>query len=114
MGIRDQGREVVKELVRKFSENYAEYTRSASAYNETLLRVDFLNPFLEALGWDVENKKGSPQHLREVVHEDIVLIGDDERSASKKPDYAFRLGMERKFFLEAKKPSVIIATSDRS
>jgi hypothetical protein len=32
MGIRDQGREVVKELVRKFSENYAEYTRSASTY----------------------------------------------------------------------------------
>lgn len=114
MGIRDQGREVVKELVKKFSENYAEYTRSASNYNETLLRVDFLNPFLEALGWDVENNKGVPQHLREVVHEDIVLIDDDERSASKKPDYAFRLGMERKFFLEAKKPSVAIATSDRS
>ncbi len=114
MGIRDQGREVVKELVRKFSENCAEYTRSASTYNETLLRVDFLNPFLEALGWDVENKKGVPQHLREVVHEDIVIIDDDERSASKKPDYAFRLGVERKFFLEAKKPSVVIATSDRS
>jgi predicted type IV restriction endonuclease len=62
MGIRDQGRAVVKELVKKFSENYAEYTRSASTYNETLLRVDFLNPFLEALGWDVENKKGAPQH----------------------------------------------------
>jgi hypothetical protein len=54
MGIRDRGREVVKELVKKFSENYAEYTRSASTYNETLLRVDFLNPFLEVLGWDAD------------------------------------------------------------
>jgi hypothetical protein len=114
MGVRDQGREVVKKLVKKFDENRAEYTRSASSYNETQLRVDFLNPFLEALGWDVDNEKGVPQHLREVVHEDIVLIDDDERSASKKPDYAFRLGVERKFFLEAKKPSVAIATNDRS
>src|SRR5579875_1804617 len=113
MVTRDQGREVVKELVKKFGENRAEYTRSASNYNETQVRVDFLNPFLEALGWDVDNKKGAPQHLREVVHEDIVLI-DDEGSASKKPDYAFRIGGERKFFLEAKKPSVAIATSDRS
>lgn len=112
MDIRDQGRETVRELVKKFGEKRAEYMRST--YNETLLRVDFLNSFLEALGWDVENKKGAPQHLREVVHEDIVVIDDDEGSASKKPDYAFRLGSERKFFLEAKKPSVAIATSDRS
>jgi type I restriction-modification system DNA methylase subunit len=112
MDPRDQGREVVTELVKKFSENRAEYMRAT--YNETLLRVDFLNPFLEALGWDVENRKGVPQHLREVVHEDIVVIGDDDTSASKRPDYAFRLGTERIFFLEAKKPSVAIATSNTS
>jgi type I restriction-modification system DNA methylase subunit len=112
--VRDQGKELVKGLVKKFEDDYAAYTRSASSYNETLLRVDFLNPFLEALGWDVDNKKGAPQHLREVIHEDIVLIDNDEKSVSKKPDYAFRLGIERKFFLEAKKPSVAVATSDPS
>ncbi|HEY1349395.1 MAG TPA: DNA methyltransferase [Ktedonobacteraceae bacterium] len=111
MDTRDQGRAFVRELVKKFAEKRVEYVHPT--YNETPLRVDFLNPFLEAFGWDVENKKGAPQHLREVVHEDIVVI-DDEGSVSKKPDYAFRLGGERKFFLEAKKPSVAIATSDRS
>lgn len=65
--------------------------------------MDFLNPFLETPGWYIENKKGAPQHLREVVHADIVAI-DDEGSASKKPDDAIRLGGERTFFLEAKKP----------
>jgi len=114
MSERDEGRERVKDLVMRFSENQAEYARAGSEYNETELRNDFLNPFLQALGWDVSNEKHVPQHLREVVHEDIVQIDDDGRSMSKKPDYAFRLGMERKFFLEAKKPSVSIATSNES
>jgi hypothetical protein len=107
--------EIVQGLVQRFRENYHEYTRTHSDYNETLLRIDFLNPFLAALGWDVENKKQAPQHLREVVHEDTVQVDDtDEKSLNKKPDYAFRVGHERKFFLEAKKPSVAIATNDRA
>ncbi len=107
--------EIVQGLVQRFRENYHEYTRANSDYNETLLRIDFLNPFLAALGWDVENKKQAPQHLREVVHEDTVQVDDtDEKSLNKKPDYAFRVGHERKFFLEAKKPSVAIATNDRA
>lgn len=115
MAERDEGRERVRDLVRRFGENSGEYTRSGSDYNETQLRTDFLNPFLQALGWDVLNEKRAPQHLREVVHEDIVQVDDDESGTiSKKPDYAFRVGLERKFFLEAKKPSVSILTSNRS
>lgn len=101
MEARDQGREIIRKLVKKFGADRTGYTRSS--YNETQLRVDFLNPFLKTLGWDVDNKKGAPQHLREVVHEDIVITDDDDGPAGKKPDYAFRLGAERKFFLEAKK-----------
>ena len=104
--------ELVKELVDKFACNHTAYTESHSDYNETQLRVDFLDRFLAALGWDVFNDKQAPQHLREVVHEDTVEIEDSGEVLAKKPDYALRLGAERKFFVEAKRPSVPIATSN--
>lgn len=91
-------------LVDKYLQHRQQYVRSNSTYNETLLRNDFLNPFLEILGWDVQNKQGVPQHLREVVHEDTVEFAEDEEGIRKKPDYALRLGSERKFFVEAKNP----------
>jgi len=37
-----------------------------------------------------------------VIHEDAIKVG----SATKAPDYAFRIGGTRKFFVEAKRPSV--------
>lgn len=104
----------VKELVDKFACNHTAYTESHSDYNETQLRVDFLDHFLVALGWDVFNDKQAPQHLREVVHEDTVEIEDSGEVFAKKPDYALRLGAERKFFVEAKRPSVPIATDNTS
>jgi len=115
MSIREDGRKQVQLLVERFRDNYGEYTNTNSSYNETQLRIDFLNPFLQALGWDVSNERHVPQHLREVIHEDRVSIETDDESGfvSKKPDYAFRVGVERKFFLEAKKPSVAVAIDSR-
>ncbi|MCD8127120.1 MAG: hypothetical protein LUD82_06605 [Clostridiales bacterium] len=72
-------------------------------YNETQVRVDFLNPFFQLLGWDVMNEKGLPQHLREVTHEATVIVEEAGVRRSKKPDYSFRIGTEILFFLEAKK-----------
>ena len=56
----------------------------------------------EALGWDVHNKQGYAERYKDVVHEDQVKIGQ----ATKAPDYSFRVGGTRKFFVETKKPSV--------
>ena len=62
----------------------------------------------KALGWDVDNEQGYAEAYKDVVHEDAIQIG----GATKAPDYCFRIGGTRKFFLEAKKPSVNIkATS---
>lgn len=71
-------------------------------YNETQLRREFLDPFFTGLGWDVENKQGYAEAYKDVVHEDAIKIG----TATKAPDYSFRIGGLRKFFVEAKKPSV--------
>jgi hypothetical protein len=74
-------------------------------YNETKTRLGYINPFFKALGWDVDNSMGNAEAYREVIHKDKVKIG----GATKAPDYSFRLpGGKRLFFVEAKKPSVLV------
>ena len=93
----------VKELVKRFNEQLPAYKKSD--YNETQTRRDFIDPFFKALGWDIDNKQGFAESYREVIHEDKVKVG----KATKAPDYSFRLGGgKRLFFVEAKKPSVLI------
>lgn len=92
----------VLELIERFKENRASY--KSGSYNETQVRREFIDPLFEALGWDVNNKNGYAEAYKEVVHEDAIKIGGQ----TKAPDYAFRIGGVRKFFLEAKKPSVNI------
>ncbi len=92
----------ILELVSRFEQHLDAY--KAGQYNETQLRRDYLDPFFKALGWDIDNTSGYAEAYRDVVHEDAVKIG----GATKAPDYGFRIGGTRKFFLEAKKPSVFI------
>ncbi len=100
----------IKDLIKKYNENKSYY--QTSKYNETQLRTDFLDPFFELLGWDIRNTKGKPTNEREVLLEEGLK--EDTYSTTKKPDYTFRLFSERKFFLEAKKPSVKIDSDEKS
>lgn len=93
----------VQELVTRFNEQLPAYKKSD--YNETQTRRDFIDPFFKALGWDIDNEQGFAESYREVIHEDRVKVG----KATKAPDYSFRIGGgNRLFFVEAKKPSVLI------
>lgn len=94
--------ERILELIERFKFNEDSY-RSGN-YNETQLRREFLDPFFEELGWDVLNRQGYAEAYKDVVHEDAIKIG----GVTKAPDYCFRIGGARKFFLEAKKPAVNI------
>ncbi|WP_419764398.1 MAG: Eco57I restriction-modification methylase domain-containing protein [Arcobacter sp.] len=100
----------INDLIKKYDENKDYY--QTSKYNETQLRTDFLDPFFELLGWDIRNIKGKPTNEREVLLEEGLK--EDTYSTTKKPDYTFRLFSERKFFLEAKKPSVKIESDEKS
>lgn len=96
----------IKELVEKFKSNYKQF--HSSDYNETLTRQDFINPFFEYLGWDISNKEGLSQTYRDVIHEDKLKVGRDTTLTAgirQSPDYSFRIGGNRVFFVEAKKPS---------
>ena len=47
----------VGKLIERFDSHRDAYR--SGGYNEAQLREEFLNPFFEALGWDVYNRKGS-------------------------------------------------------
>lgn len=94
----------MKDLVSRYEQHRHEYIRRNSFYSETDIREDFINPFFELLGWDVRNKRSLSRQFREVIRETRVAV--DEQT--KRPDYEFRLGPERKFFVEAKKPNIDI------
>lgn len=106
-------RKKLSSLVDRYAANRSEYINPA--YGETSLRVEFLDPFFCLLGWDVNNESGISIYSREVIHEANVTVDDEgDTHANKKPDYAFRIGGETKFFLEAKKPSVDIVNRRES
>jgi len=94
----------IVELVQRYEQNREAY--ESGQYKETQLRREFLDPFFEELGWDVQNRNNWSETYKEVIHEDSIVVGDGTRA----PDYAFRVGGTRKFFVEAKTPSVNIRT----
>lgn len=92
----------ILELVARFERNLEAYR--SGQYNETQLRREFLDPFFKTLGWDIDNEQGLAEAYKDVIHEDQIRV----EGATKAPDYCFRVGGTRKFFVEAKKPSVSV------
>ena len=92
----------VSELIERFDRNREAYL--SNEYNEAQVRLELINPFFKALGWDMYNEAGYAEAYKDVVHEDAIKIG----GVTKAPDYAFRIGGVRKYFVEAKRPGVDI------
>jgi len=99
---KDARLEQLRGLVSLFSANIAQY--KSGQYDEANTRTDFIDKFFALLDWDIANNQGFSESYREVVREDRVKID----GAQKAPDYSFRIGGVRKFFVEAKKPAVNI------
>ena len=93
MPTKEEAYSQIAALVERFTEQLPSYKKSD--YNETLTRKDFIDPFFKALGWDMNNSQGNAEAYREVIHEDKIKIG----SATKAPDYSFRLPGGKRFFL---------------
>jgi len=94
--------DIVLRLIDTFDNNLSAYR--SGKYNETQVRREFIDPLFKALGWDIDNEQGYAEAYKDVIHEDAIKIGGQ----TKAPDYSFRIGGTRKFFLEAKKPSINI------
>ncbi len=76
----------------------------SAEYNEEQARRELIEPLFAALGWDVQNAQGYAPAYRDVVQEESIRVGGQ----TKAPDYTFRIGGTRKFFVEAKKPAVAL------
>lgn len=96
--------DTIANLVDRFRRNESNY--KSDEYKEAEVRAEFLNPFFEALGWDIYNQAGYAEAYKDVVHEP-ALQGE---GAPKAPDYSFRIGGRRKFFAEAKRPGEPLKT----
>lgn len=92
----------ILELVKRFDDNADDYR--AGNYNEAQVRIEFINPLFECLGWDIDNRANAAEKYKDVIHEAAIKIG----GVTKAPDYCFRFGGNAIFFLEAKKPAVNI------
>ncbi|WP_211295319.1 Eco57I restriction-modification methylase domain-containing protein [Neolewinella xylanilytica] len=107
---REEGRRLVLELVQAFESGRAAFTKND--YKEAQLRSDFLNPFLKALGWDVENEAHASQFFRTVLQEESIDVEEGAGDTRKKnPDYTLRVNGKRELFLEAKKARIDILTA---
>lgn len=84
----------IKSLVSKFEANKYHYL--SKKYLEEEVKIDFINPLFENLGWDVRNKKSLSPFEREVVVEKGETLG--------RPDYNFRIDGQTKFYMEVKAP----------
>jgi hypothetical protein len=63
----------VLKLIERFEHNLDKYKRPA--YKETQVRVEFIDPFFEALGWDVRNARGRGEHEDMPDNQDRVAAG---------------------------------------
>ena len=88
-------------LIESFKKNIDYMKAPKNKYNETSCRNEYIDSFLEILGWDVTNKKEKDLQFREVVAEYNL-------SKKERPDYSLTLSGVPKLFVEAKKPSVDI------
>lgn len=99
--------QALTDKIQQFLRNRSDY--EAATYKEARARLEFIDPLLAALGWDVGNTAGLSERFKEVVVEPTQDVGGRKRA----PDYVLRVGGTPVIFVEAKKPSVNIA-SDRA
>ena len=98
----EQGKDEVARLCRYFATNAQAFL--APGVKEAHVRQSLIDPFFEALGWDVRNTAMAAPQYREVIPEDSL----DVEGHQKAPDYTFRVGPLPKFYAEAKKCGVNI------
>jgi len=105
---KEEAKMEISKLVQTFKNNFNQY--KLPTYKEAQVRKEFIDKFFTQLGWDVDNKEGNSEQYKDVVNEDAIKIG----GITKAPDYAFRIGGQRVFFVEAKKPSVNLKDNSES
>lgn len=101
----------IAKLVQRFQQNDHHYL--GPRYQESEARIDFIDKFWIALGWDVNHEVQRNPYEQEVKVERSVVVG----AGRKRADYAFYLAPhfregDVQFFVEAKKPLGTLGNPD--
>ena len=105
---KEEAKNELSNLINTFKNNIKQY--KLQTYKEAQARKEFIDKLFKLLGWDIDNEQGFSEQFKEVINEDAIKIHGN----TKAPDYAFRIGAQRIFFVEAKKPSVKVKESQKS
>ena len=73
----------LEDLIEKYQNNRDEIKNKANKYTEADARREYIDPFLEIFGWDIQNKKGKSLSDSDVITENKINKQD-------KPDYSLR------------------------
>jgi hypothetical protein len=102
---KEEARARLAQFVADYQRQSADLEAVNSRYTEAEARGQFIDRFLRIFGWDVHNDVGLPQVRREVV-----LERGSESDIGGRPDYRLRRHGQDRLPIEAKKPSVTLAT----
>jgi len=105
----EHAHKAVCQLVKDFQTHEKRYL--SSDYSEAQARLDFIDKFFTALGWDVNHETQKNPYEQEVKVEKGVNVA----RAQKRADYAFCIApnfRDAKFFVEAKKPAKALSNPD--
>lgn len=98
----------IRELVENFQ--IGEHTYLETSYSESQARIDFIDKFWIALGWDVNHEREKNPYEQEVKVERGVSVSN----RLKKADYAFFAApnfRDVKFYVEAIKSAPFIQSA---
>jgi adenine-specific DNA-methyltransferase len=97
---KEEGRIKLQTLIDNFEYEFVNQPATIRRdYNEATVRAKFLDPFFEALGWDMRGKE---------AHVEYSQTREDDGSKGR-ADYFFTLGTGKEFYVEAKKPAENLA-----
>ncbi len=93
---RSSAKSTIEKLVHFFEQNIHQF--KSPSFNETQARQQLIDPFFEALGWDITNRGMRPLYLQEVIPEGRVKtnIGKEVREQTVMFDPKQTLGKEYK------------------
>lgn len=97
---KEESRARLEKLVEKYSQNREAILNKKNKYNEANVRREYIDPFLELLGWDLQNKSGKSLSESDVIVENYLGNGVSNRT-----DYSLRRNGSIFYTIEAEKPS---------
>jgi hypothetical protein len=79
---------IIPDLVRAFQKD--ERTYYDSSYPEAQVRIQYVDPFLEALGWHPRSDPAYIAEWRDCIVEQSLSVKDEQHK--KRADYSCRMG----------------------